>query len=321
MTSAVRSFQFSLRALLLAVAAIAACLGLLVWGGIESSLWLAMGVILLSCAGALVMAAMQLDRDVVHMAAVGTVAGCGLGLWTGDPGPEIGLVLGLIVGAMLGDTIREVRNRRLSAATQQPPRWWQRAAAEPVWMARITWSVALVAAALIVLLGGFCIVQQSPLLDDLFRQFMAVRSETSFFHSLLHAWYANALLLIALVSCWRVWRGAHSASSADPLLRRVAVLHCLALLLLSGGAVWTLLWATANVSAETPEALYHFILWTVASLVRDAQLSILLIMVSLLLLRRHLARYVRRFGWMTALGFIGLAAVACVAFQMSYMLQ
>jgi hypothetical protein len=321
MTSAVSSFQFSLRTLLLVVTAIAACLGALVWIGIDFRPLLATALILCVFSIALMLAAMQFDQDVVHMAAIGMVAGFGLALWTGNTGSEFGLALGLIVGALAGDTIRELRTSRWADAG--PTRWWQHVALEPRWIGRIVWAVAFVGAVLIVLLGAICVVHRPSILDDLFEQFMAVRSETSWLHSILRVWYSNILLLMALLPCWLVWRGAKNEAAAERLLRRVAVLHCFGLLLFAGGAAWELMHSPAwtNNPPYNFARMYREILWTIASVLRQVQVPVLLIMLGLVLLRNKFRLYLHRYGWMTALGFIGLAAVACVAFQMSYVLQ
>jgi hypothetical protein len=272
----------------------------------------------------LILAAVELDRDVVQMAIVGVIAGLVVQFFS-DGG--VAVLLGLIIGALLGDALRDARGAAIAvSAPGEQNRWWQRRPAEPIWVARITWSVALVALSLMVVLVVFYAAQgltlhvQSQLLSDLFDELRTARFARTAGRAALDAWYAYVLLLMSAVNASLLWRGRRTQMAADIVLRRIAVCHCLALLLLAGTSVFALSGSLVRIDPAVLGAdWYQFQLRVLAELISNVLVPLLLVLLNMLLLGRHLRRYLERYAWMPALGVVGLTAVIWIGFHLCYL--
>lgn len=285
-------------------------------------------VLLLAALASLVLATTHLERDMVHMGVLGGAVGMALA-----PAGAAGLSVacGLLVGALVGDTIRDGRNSQLIHPDQQRlRRWWYRSPGDPGWTNWVCWLGALAGACANVVLVLTAVAripedQRIRWLDELYADMIGVEQYVPSLldmtiTSLQHVWYVYVLLAVALASVWRLYQRPAEPLEVERQLRRVAVAHGLALLLLAGTAIWNLT-GTFNEARVTPAAeseVYQQQCAALMSMLRDTQPALILMMFTMLLLGQHLRRYLLRHGAPLALGIVGSTATLLVFIQSLY---
>ncbi|QDU97715.1 hypothetical protein [Lignipirellula cremea] len=277
-----------------------------------------------SVAATLLLAWSVLDRDVVHSAAVGAAIGFLLDYASGGPFDEWGFASGALVGALLGDVIRDQRAQRLADASYAGGRrWWQERFLEPLWLVRFAWTLALVALSLTVTLGVFysfqSIADDRVLLGDLLTEMIEARTAWSPSEVLRRGWATYVLLSLAILACWQLWFRRLTPLAADRLLRRIAVLHCLALLLLSLRVLIEWRPALMALTSGQPLAWGDGRLRGLALLLVESQTPLLTMLFTMILLGGRMWRYLRLFGWMPALGVVGWLSTAWLGLHLSYL--
>jgi len=307
-------------ALLLAAILLPPLLPAIIW---QSTLGL-LALVLVGCVLiALLMGWNVLDSDVTYCAAIGAFVGLVLDALNGGYFDEFGFARGILAGAVLGDVVRDQRAERLGEIPYPGgKRWWQKRAAPPKWFAKAAWSLAMVALGFTILLALSYNTQRlaaglkGALVGDLLVDVVEARASLAPNELLRRGWAMYLLLSLAMISCTQIWYRKLSPLAVDRLLRRVAVMHCLAMLLLAFRSV--LEWRQTlpgNASAEWTDGRIR----ALAMLVVEAQVPILTIMFTTVLLGGLLLRYLKQYGWMPALGFSALIAVGWLGLHMSYL--
>lgn len=270
----------------------------------------------------LVLAGTELERDVVHMGLLGAILG-GLGeWWLLDSAWWHGALFGLLVGGLVGDEVQLSRKwLKLTRQAKEEQRWWQRLPLEPRWLPRVVW-LTFAAAVLGLLTMPFWLPAGggSRLAGDLFAAFRARRIASGAFESLGQAWFAVVPLSIAMALSRFAARVPDQALLVDGLLRRIAVLQCSALMMLSVDAV--LIWSAPPVVPRyTLAGHYVFQLAGFVDMLRLALIPCMLLMLSQIFLGKRMVHYWRRSGWIVALGGIGLTTTTALGFLIVFALE
>lgn len=299
-------------------------------------------LMLLSLA-ALALATRELDRDVIYLTGLGALAGAAHARLSGGASLAIlgagdawtvfaNALAGGVVGAAAGDVARasHARSPRGALARGLAGDWWSDRRGLARWLAPLGWLVAAIAAMLVVLT---IVLANSPALrganaSNLAPNFARYLDEveaypgalTIFGESLLRVWYAYGLLIPALAVCVNLPLRRQAELEADRMLSRVALAHCLTLAFLGARLLLAAISGLSQLSrggvgSSTP----YGDLAEVTAAIRDMQPPLIIFAVSLVCLGHWRLRYVRKFGWMPALGAATLAACGLVALGAVYL--
>lgn len=268
-----------------------------------------------------------LERDVAQFTILGAVAAAAIGAIFRQ---HYAILEGALVGAVIGDAIRDVRTEFMTKVTLYgPPSWWaaQRSVPSfsitPVWLTFFLTIVLIVPAALIA-------AQRRPLpaggaLSWTWQDLRHVaESGPSWWWASLEGiprvWPVVAILGVSLFAVGQIHRAGRNDMNRDRGLRRLAITHSAAVALLSWTVLWPM-WRAYGFAAEAAGGYpYPFeeSARVTLSAVRDCQLPALLWLLSLVLTGKYLARYVSRYAWIAAAAGVAALSVALTIFQALY---
>jgi len=239
---------------------------------------------------------------------------------------------GLLAGICLGDAVRDAQTGRLiPRANPGSTPWWCRPRHEPVRLVRFAYVAAILAVTFIcpILLAGVVLGLEA---DDRARMVSNFVRQSEFAGpanltfvilmtvSFLRLWYVYVLLAIGAVACWRLRRKLAGSLLDERCLRRIAVVHCLALLLVCGHAIHEV-FNGFNIIATGP-ITPAFILSQQSQVLNvifaQTVLPVAVILLTTVFLGRHLPGYLRHHAWLPMLGVIAAVATGLVVFNTLY---
>jgi hypothetical protein len=297
-----------------------------------------LSLVMLLALAALALAARELDRDVIYLAGLGALVGAtharlsgGAALAVAGAG-ETWTVLantlaGGVVGAAAGDVTRAGARYlpRAALGRKLAGDWWSPRRGPARWLTRLGWAAAaLVAAATaVVVLAANAAPVTANYSSELTPNFQKYLEEVETYpgawrtmgESLLRVWYAYGLLLPALAMCLDLPLRRQFELEADRLLSRIALAHCLTLAFLGGRLLLAALSGLSLLSAGRADSSTPYgDLAALTAAIRDIQPPLIVLLTTVVWLGRWRLHYLRRFGWMPALGAATLAACALAAF-------
>jgi hypothetical protein len=300
----------------------AAVLCLATWLSPERFLALTVAILITSVALAALNACAFLENDTVQFGVIGGL----VGLFFGVAGAGYGqsTLGGILLGALIGDTLRDRRREPLFAGQwRRRRRWHLISRRDAVVPARFALAVAVLAAfcPLVCFWGAAGIIPSGVDLNQMACEFCEhVHREANWGWSadpgvLLHQllvqplivnWHVVGMLLLCGVQCFRLRRRAAESPVVELRLAHVSAALGLAMLMLASNLALDICCAINACADVSPK--YHFFRISFWLLSETAPIAFLFPLVALAL-GPHRGRFVRNHIWLPTLGTLGLLNV------------